>query len=212
LQNAIEKRCIICRWFLVCQLLAAWRRSMSKLGCPAAFNCPAAIGDRPRFANSGYVSLGRSQSVQQPGEPWRFIATAYSQRFAASGARSPDVSAARHPCLSANGDRRRSTANSDRQTFAATGHQKRFSANGDRRRSTANSDRQRFAATGHQKRFSTNGDRRRSTANSDRQRFAATGHQKRFSANGDRRRFTANSDRQRFSTIGSRQELATACQ
>jgi hypothetical protein len=185
LQNAIEKRCIICCWFLVRQLLAAWRRSMSKLGCPAAFNCPAAIGARPRFANSGYVSLGRSQSVQQPGEPWRFIATAYSQRFAASGARSPHVSAARHPCLSTNDDGRRSTANSDRQTFAATGHQKRFSANGDRRRSTANNDRQRFAATGHQKRFSTNDDRRRSTA---------------------------NSDRQRFSTIGSRQELATACQ
>jgi hypothetical protein len=36
LQNAIEKRCIICRWFLVCQLLAAWQRSMSKLGCAAA--------------------------------------------------------------------------------------------------------------------------------------------------------------------------------
>jgi hypothetical protein len=121
LQNAIEKRCIICRWFLVCQFLAALRRSMSKLGCPAAFNYPAAIGDRPRFANSGYVSLGRSQSVQQPGEPWRFIATAYSQRFAASGARSPHVSAARHPCLSANGDRRRSTANSDRQRFSTIG-------------------------------------------------------------------------------------------
>jgi hypothetical protein len=150
LQNAIEKRCIICRWFLVCQFLAAWRRSMSKLGCPAAFTCPAAIGDRPRFATSGYVSLGRSQSVvQQPGEPWRFIATADSQRFAASaanGARSPDASAARHPCLAAIGDR---------QTFAAIGHQKRFSANGDRRRSSANSDRQRFGTIGSRQELAT---------------------------------------------------------
>ena len=101
---------------------------MSKLGYPAAFNCPAAIGDRPRFANSGYVSLGRSQSVQQPGEPWRFIATAYSQRFAASGARSPDVSAARHPCLSANGDRRRPTANSDRQRVSTIGSRQELAA------------------------------------------------------------------------------------
>src|SRR6516164_10703645 len=112
---------------------------MSKLGCPAA------IVDRPTFATSGYVSLGRSQYVvQQPDEPWRFIARADGQRFAASGARSPDGSATRHPCLAANGDRRRSTANSDRQTFAAIGPQKHFSANGDRRPSTANSDRQRI--------------------------------------------------------------------
>jgi hypothetical protein len=128
LQNAIEKRCIICRWFVVCQFLAAWLRSMSKLGCPAAFTYPAVIGDRPRFATSGYVSLGRSQYVvQQPG--------ADSQRFAASaanGARSPNVSAARHPCPADIGDR---------QTFAATDDPRRFSANGDRRRSTANSDR-----------------------------------------------------------------------
>jgi hypothetical protein len=61
LQNAIEKRCIICRWFGVCQLLAAWRRARSKLGCPAAFN-RRAIGDRQRLATSG-VSLERSQYV-----------------------------------------------------------------------------------------------------------------------------------------------------
>jgi hypothetical protein len=53
IQNAIEKRCIIFRLFLVCQFLAAWRRSMSKLGCRTAFTCRAAIGDRPRFATSG---------------------------------------------------------------------------------------------------------------------------------------------------------------
>ncbi|HWX33352.1 MAG TPA: hypothetical protein VNZ53_38730 [Steroidobacteraceae bacterium] len=213
MQNAIEKRCIIHRWFVVCQLLAAWRRSMSELGCPAGFTCPAAIANWPRFATSGYVSLDRSQSmVQQPDGPRRFIAAADSRRFAANGARSPGESAARHPCLAASGDRRRSTANSDRQTFAATGQQKRFSASGDRRRSTANGDRQTFAATARQTRFSSSGDRRRSTANSDRQTFAATGHQKRSSANGDRRRSTANSDRQGFGTISSRQELATACQ
>jgi hypothetical protein len=155
LQNAIEKRCIICRWFVVCQFLAAWRRSMSNLAGPAA------LGDRPRFATSGYVSLGRSQSgVQQPGDSQRFVASADN------GARSPDVSAARYPCLAAIGDRQR---------FVATGHQKRFSANGDRRRSGANSDRQRFAATGRQKRFSANGDRRRSSANSDRQTFGTIG-------------------------------------
>jgi hypothetical protein len=34
LQNAIEKRCIVCRWF-VGQFLAAWRRAMPKRGCPA---------------------------------------------------------------------------------------------------------------------------------------------------------------------------------
>ncbi|WP_156927621.1 hypothetical protein [Bradyrhizobium sp. Tv2a-2] len=136
MQNAIEKRCIVCRCFVVCQFLAAWRRSLSKLACPAA------IGDRPRFATAG-VLLGRSPSVvQQTGEPWRFIATADSQRFDASadnGARSPDVSTARYHCPAGIGDR---------QSFAATGRQKRFSASGDRRRSSANSDRQRFGTIG----------------------------------------------------------------
>jgi hypothetical protein len=156
LQNAIEKRCIIHRWFVVCQLLAAWRRSMSELGCPAGFTCPAAIANWPRFATSGYVSLDRSQSmVQQPDGPRRFIAAADSRRFAANGARSPGESAARHPCLAASGDRRRSTANSDRQTFAATGHQKRSSANGDRRRSTANSDRQGFGTISSRQELAT---------------------------------------------------------
>jgi hypothetical protein len=28
LQNAIEKRWVICRWLLVCQFLAAWQRQM----------------------------------------------------------------------------------------------------------------------------------------------------------------------------------------
>ncbi len=91
---------------------------------------PAALGDRPRFATSGYVSLGRSQSVQQPGDSQRFVASADN------GARSPDVSAARYPCLAAIGDRQR---------FVTTGHQERFFTNRDRRRSSANSDRQRFA-------------------------------------------------------------------
>ena len=162
---------------------------MSKLGCPATFTCPAAIGDRPRFGSGGYVSLERSQSVvQQPRGRWRFIARADSQRFAASdanGAGSPDISAARHSRLAANGDRRRSAANSDRQTFAATGPQKHFTANGDRRRSSANSDCQAFAATGHQEHFTANGDPRRSSANSDRQTFAAAGPQKHFAASGD---------------------------
>jgi acetylornithine deacetylase/succinyl-diaminopimelate desuccinylase-like protein len=70
--------------------------------------------------------LGKYQSC----EPRHFIATADSQRFAAYAARSPDVSAARHPC------------------HAAIGHQKRFSANGDRRRSNANSDRRTFGTIG----------------------------------------------------------------
>jgi hypothetical protein len=65
LQNAIEKRCIICRWFVVRQLLDAWRRSMSKLGWRTAFNCPAANGDRPAFATFGDVSFDRHQSVVQ---------------------------------------------------------------------------------------------------------------------------------------------------
>jgi hypothetical protein len=139
LQNAIEKRCIPCRWCLVCQFLAAWQRSMPGLARPAAFTCPAAIGGRPRFATGGYVSLGRSQHVvQHPGRHWRFIATADSQRFAANGAGSPNVSAAGYPCLAAIGDRKR---------FAATG-QRRFAANGDRRRSTATSHSQKVAATG----------------------------------------------------------------
>jgi hypothetical protein len=57
--DAIEKRCINGCWFLVCQFLAAWHGSMSKLAWPAAFSCPAALGDRPRF--------------WQPGEPRRSI-------------------------------------------------------------------------------------------------------------------------------------------
>jgi hypothetical protein len=149
LQNAIEKRCIICRWFVVRQFLAAWRRSMSKLACPAGFTCPAAIRDRPRFATSG-VLLGRSPTVvRQAGEPWRFIATADSKKFAASadnGAGSPDVPAARHPCPADIGDR---------QTFAATNRQKRFSANGDQRRSGANGDRQRFGTIGSRQELAT---------------------------------------------------------
>jgi hypothetical protein len=81
---------------------------MSRLGCPAAFTCPAAIGNRPRFDTGGYVSLERSQSVvQQPRGRGRFIARADSQRLAASdanGAGSPDISATRHSCLAASGD------------------------------------------------------------------------------------------------------------
>src|SRR6185437_12436857 len=120
---------------------------MSKLGCPAAFTCPAAICHRPRFATNGCVSLGRSQSVvQRPGEPWCFIATADSQSFAADGARSLNVSAARHPCLAAIGDRK---------GFAAIGDQKRFFANGDRRRSTANSDRQGFGTISSRQELAT---------------------------------------------------------
>ena len=69
---------------------------MSKLACPAAFTCPAAIGDQQRFGTSGYQqpSPRRGRSLvkcQTPRDD--------SQRFAASaanGAGSPDVSAARH--------------------------------------------------------------------------------------------------------------------
>jgi hypothetical protein len=115
--------------------------------------------------------------VQQPREPWRLIATAFSQRFDTSGARSPDVSAARHPCLATTDDRRRSTANCDRQRFAAISYQKRFSSTGDRRRSAANSEGQRFASVGYQRRFFSIGGRRRSCANSERKRFGTCGHQ-----------------------------------
>ena len=87
---------------------------MSKLAAPAAFTCPAAIGDRPRFATSGYVSLGRSQYVVQHADRQRFAS-------ADNGAGSPDGAAARHPCLAAKGDRRWSTANSDRQTSGTIG-------------------------------------------------------------------------------------------
>ena len=69
LQNAIEKRCIVCRWFVVFQFLAVRRRSMSKLAGFAAFTCPAAIGERPGFAATGLL-LGRSPYVvQQTGKP-----------------------------------------------------------------------------------------------------------------------------------------------
>jgi hypothetical protein len=79
---------------------------MSRLSCPTASTCRAAIGDRQRFATSGWVLLERSQLVvPQPAWPWRFIATAYSQRFVANGARCPDVSAARRPCYATIGDR-----------------------------------------------------------------------------------------------------------
>jgi hypothetical protein len=185
LQNAIEKRCIICRLFLVCQFLAAWRRSMSKLAWPAAFTCPAAIGDCPRFATSGYQQRapGRSLGKYQSREPRRFIATADSQRFAAYAARSPDVSAARHPCA------------------AAIGRQKRFAATGAGRGSTANSDRRTFGAIGSRQELATA---------CHCQRRAGTGHHKRLAVNGERRRSTANSDRRTSGTIGSREELATA--
>jgi len=86
--------------------------------------------------------------VQRPGEPWCFIATADSQSFAADGASSLNVSAARHPCLAAVGDRKR---------LAAIGPEPPFFANGDRRRSSANCDRQTFATTDHQNRFAANG-------------------------------------------------------
>ena len=87
---------------------------MSKPGWPAAFTCPAAIGDRQTFAAGGWLLLERSQPVvQHPVGPRRF-ATADSRRFAsaANGAGGPGISAARHPGL------------------AASGHQKHVSASG----------------------------------------------------------------------------------
>src|SRR5262249_19230682 len=92
-----------------------------KLAWLATFPCPAAMGDRPRFA---------STSQQQLGEPRRFIA-GYQER------------------LATNGDRRRSAANSDCQAFDTIGGRQELATDCQLQRRATPGHGKHFADAGH---------------------------------------------------------------